>query len=72
MLHRPWNSLFYCLTCNNCVVNTIAKLCKNNPMACAGKNDRFLLNSENRLEVNQMSEWVNRYTELSDSVKGND
>ena len=38
---------------SNDVIESIAAICKDNPMPCAGNNDRILLNTRNELVVDE-------------------
>ncbi len=39
------------------VVNSVAIICKSNPMSCAGNNYRMLLNAKSELTIEGLSVW---------------
>ena len=57
-----------CMNSSNDVIKSIAAICKDNPMSCAGNNYRMLLNTRNELVVEGVTVWGVMFNELSATV----
>ncbi len=57
-----------CLENDNNVVESVAFICKSNPVACAGNNYRMLSNAKNELTIEGLSVWNERCCKLNDSI----